>query len=118
MASSTHYDVTKPSELICQKAYEVVSKAGAQTSREKAVALFNFVRDTIKFGFTGRFDEASPVETLKSGRGHCNPQAGLFASLCNAVGVEARVHFVQISNDVLFGVLDNMGPKLLTHGYT
>lgn len=118
MSASTHYDVTEPSELIRQKAHEVISEAGAETSREKAVALFNFVRDTIKFGFTGRFDEASPEETLKSGLGHCNPQAGLFASLCNAVGVEAQVHFVQISNAVLFGVLGNMGPKQLTHGYT
>lgn len=76
------------------------------------------MRDTIKFGSTSRFDDATPEETLTWKRGLCNPQACLFASLYNAIGVKAWIHFVQISKDVLYGVLGNDAPDLLVHAYT
>jgi hypothetical protein len=88
--------------------------------RERALALYRFVRDEIRFGFTDRFDLATPDETLTRRRGHCNPQAALFASLCHAAGLEARVHFVTIADDILAGIFPGRAapPPRLTHSFT
>lgn len=114
------YRLSKPSVKVRETAAGVLKSAGLReesTQREKAVAMFNFVRDEISFGFTGRFDNASPDETLTLRRGHCNPQGALFASLCNAVGLPARQRFVAIGSDVLRGVLDGFTPPRLLHSY-
>lgn len=114
------YTLSNPSEKVCEAAAGVLKLAGLQqesAEREKAVAIFNFVRDEVAFGFTGRFDNATPDETLVSRRGHCNPQGALFASMCNAVGVSARQRFVAIGSDVLRGVLDGFTPPRLLHSY-
>jgi hypothetical protein len=76
----------------------------ARTEREKAIRLYRFVRDEIEFGFTSRFDAASPRETLEARRGHCNPQTRLLVALARASGIEARHHFVTISDRILDGV--------------
>lgn len=110
------FRISAPAPAVVQRADEVVSLAGAKTPRAKAVALFVFVRDSIKFGFTGRFDTASPEETLEAGVGHCNPQAALFASLLRAQGIPARQRFVNLSNGVLRGVL-SPPPARLMHSY-
>ncbi|CAM9407686.1 unnamed protein product, partial [Sphacelaria rigidula] len=102
--------------VITEKAQQIVSLAGACTPQAKARAIFLFVRDGIKFGFTRRFDNASPDETLRLGVGHCNPQGALFASLLQAQGIPARQRFVSLSNGVLRGVLSVPPPRLL-HSY-
>lgn len=112
----TAFRLSEPAPIIIKRASEVVSLAGAQTPKDKAIALFLFVRDSIKFGFTRRFDEASPEETLTFGVGHCNPQGALFASLLQAQGIEARQRFVNLSPGVLRGVLSPPPPRLL-HSY-
>jgi len=93
---------------------------GATTPEARALACFRYVRDEIRFGFTPRFDLASAEETLAFGRGHCNPQAVLFASLLHAVGVEARLHVVTISNEILAGIFPPPGgpPAQLAHIFT
>ncbi|CAN0432946.1 unnamed protein product, partial [Ectocarpus sp. 8 AP-2014] len=101
---------------VAKRANQVVSLAGATTPSAKAIALFVFVRDSIKFGFTSRFDAASPEETLEAGMGHCNPQGALFASLLQAQGIPARQRFVNLSNGVLRGVL-SPPPTRLLHSY-
>lgn len=88
----------------------------ARTERERAVAVHDFVRDRVRYGFTARFDEASPAETLASGVGHCNAQARLFVELARAAGLEARYHFVTLSGEVLRGVLASP-PATISHGY-
>ncbi|CAN0382335.1 unnamed protein product [Ectocarpus fasciculatus] len=110
------FRISAPAPAVVKQANQVVSLAGATTPRAKAVALFVFVRDSIKFGFTGRFDAASPEETLKAGMGHCNPQGALFASLLQAQGIPARQRFVNLSNGVLRGVL-SPPPARLLHSY-
>lgn len=110
------FRISAPAPAVVQRANEVVSLAGAKTPKAKAIALFLFMRDSIKFGFTSRFDTATPEETLKSGMGHCNPQGALFASLLQAEGIPARQRFVNLSNGVLRGVL-SPPPARLVHSY-
>ncbi|CAM9626530.1 unnamed protein product [Ectocarpus sp. 4 AP-2014] len=110
------FRISAPAPAVAKRANQVVSLAGATTPRAKAIALFVFVRDSIKFGFTSRFDTASPEETLEAGMGHCNPQGALFASLLQAQGIPARQRFVNLSNGVLRGVL-SPPPARLLHSY-
>lgn len=110
------FRLSAPAPAVVQRANDIVLLAGAKTPRAKAVALFVFVRDSIKFGFTSRFDSASPEETLKVGMGHCNPQGALFASLLQAEGIPARQRFMNLSNGVLRGVL-SPPPARLLHSY-
>eukprot|EP00903_Cladosiphon_okamuranus_P014298 g13280.t1 len=114
--TSRGFRISAPAPEVVQRANDVVALAGAKTPRAKAVALYVFVRDSIKFGFTGRFDMASPEETLQAGIGHCNPQGALLASLLQAQGIPARQRFVNLSNGVLRGVLSPAPPRLL-HSY-
>lgn len=114
MAAS--FRLSEPSPAVIKKANEIVSLAGAKSPREKGLALFLFVRDSIKFGFTRKFDSASPEETLCSGMGHCNPQGALFASLLQAEGIQAQQHFVELSPGVLRGILFPPPPRLV-HSY-
>lgn len=98
------------------------AKSGLTTEREKAIALHDYVRDHVKFGFTKYLDAAEPEYTLESGIGHCNPKTRLMVSLFRAAGLESYQHFVVIPCDILQGVLHpTIGwllPKQLSHAYT
>jgi transglutaminase-like putative cysteine protease len=74
---------------------------GAKTNEEKAIRIFNYVRDEIKFGFTEEFDQASPSYTLQTKQGHCNPQASPFKTLMNAVGIPTRLRLIPVYLDPL-----------------
>lgn len=80
--------------------------------------MFRFVRDKIRYGFTPAFDFATPEETLRFGRGHCNPQSVLFAALLRALGIPARSHFVTIGGDILEGLFPVGAPKRLAHAFS
>lgn len=86
---------------------EVVDRitTGVTTDREKAIALHDYVRDNIKFGFTKYFDAAKPDYTLDCGVGHCNPQGALMVTLLQEVGMEAHQHFVVLPKDILKDVV-------------
>ena len=64
------------------------------TELEKAIALHDYVRDTIKFGFNRYFDMSKPNDTLKLRIGHCNPKAELMVALFREAGLESHHHFV------------------------
>ena len=100
-----------------RQAAEIV--AGATSDRERAVRIYEFVRDEIEYGFTARFDAADPLFTLRTGRGHCNPQTALFVALARAADLEARQRFVSISDEVLDGVWPKRAPRsgVLDHSY-
>ena len=92
------------------------------SSRELAVALHNFVRDEIQFGFTYRFDLATPQHTLQQGRGHCTPKTNLLVHLLRQAGFEdATVVSVPIPNTVfdnLEGKGRNSFPGMVQHCFT
>lgn len=84
--------------------------SGATTDREKAIGIFNFVRDRVRFGWDGRFYDMRASEVLKSGIGYCNTKSTLFCAMLRGAGIPARQHFVDISARILDGLLDPRTP--------
>lgn len=93
--------------------------AGNRGTRARAVALHDAVRDQVRFGFTRAFDAATPAETLRAGRGHCNPQATLLVAALGAVDIPARQRFVTIERTILDGLFPEQAgpPERITHSY-
>ena len=96
------YAVDCDSESIRQQAHELT--AGVDTAAEKAVALFYFVRDGIRYNpyvpmFTLEDNRAST--TLGRGEGYCVQKAVLLAALARAAGIPARLGFADIRNHIL-----------------
>jgi hypothetical protein len=91
------------------------------TEREKAVALHDYVRDNVRFGFNRYFDAAEPEFTLACGRGHCNSKSRLMVALFRAAGLESFLHFVALPKRILNGALPAsrfwMIPAELSHSY-
>lgn len=92
-----------------------------ESEREKAVALHDFVRETVAFGFNKYFDASTPEYTLKYGRGHCNPKSCLMAALFKAAGLDCFQHFVVVPKKILKGVIPAsqfwMIPKEISHSF-
>ena len=95
---------------------------GLSTESEKAVALHDYVRDNIKFGFNRYFDLSTPDHTLELGVGHCNPQGELMTALFREADLEAYMHFVVLRKVVLKGAVSPsrywLIPTELSHCYT
>lgn len=106
--------MTQITSQLEQLALSVIGDATSE--RDRARRVHDFVRDSIRYGFTSRFDEATPTETLEAGIGHCNPQTRLFVELARAAGLEAKLHYVTISGEILRGVLPN-SPARISHGF-
>jgi len=91
------------------------------TDREKAIALHDYVRESVKFGFNKYFDAAQPDYTLACGHGHCNPKSRLMVSLLRDIGLEAYQHFVVIPKDILKDAIPPsrswLLPPELSHSY-
>ena len=63
--------------------------SGLTTDREKAIAIFNYVRDAVSYSFY--YDTAyGAVGTLSRGYGNCVDQAHLVIALSRAAGLAAR----------------------------
>jgi len=73
--------------------------------RENAIALHDYVRENVKFGFNKYFDASTPDYTLAYGLGHCNPKSRLMVALFNMLGLEAYQHFVVIPKAILKGAI-------------
>jgi len=91
--------------------------AGLHSDQEKAVAIHDFVRDEISYGFSSKFYDQKASEVLRKRRGFCNTKGALFIALLRAAKIPARQHFVDISPEILRGLLDP-GTEWLDHSYT
>jgi hypothetical protein len=78
---------------------------GARDDAAKAVAIHDFVRDRIPFGWAREFDEQTASAVLATGRGFCITKATLLLALLRAAGVPSRVQFVALDRDVLHGLV-------------
>ncbi len=102
-----------------QKSIEEIvanEKHHANNQTELAIALHNYVRDNVLFGFTPYFDAAQPIETLKLRLGHCNPQADLMVKLFREADILARFRPATINNEILLGAVTT--PRHLSHVFT
>lgn len=90
---------------------------GCSNDREKAVAIHNFVRDEIQFGWTKYYDRMKASQVLRMKKGFCNTKSILFIALLRAANIPARLHIVSIHSDILQGIID---PKVnyLDHAYS
>ena len=91
--------------------------SGRHNARERAVALHDFVRDEIRFGFTPHFYAMSAADVLAARIGYGQTKATLFIALLRAVGIEARQQFVDFDAAVWRGLLDLHTP-FVDHSYT
>jgi transglutaminase-like putative cysteine protease len=118
----------KCTEFIDWDAESVKRKADAltkrlQTDREKAVALYYFVRDEIKHNaYAPLYDperyKASAI--LEAGNGFCQQKAILLVALARAVGIPARLGFVDMLDHRLsrsFREMIGGVNRLPFHGY-
>lgn len=78
---------------------------GLGTDKEKAVAIHNWVRDNIMFGWTKSFWCDSATDVLKAKMGFCNTKSTLFIALLRCSGIPARQMFVTIHRDILKGIV-------------
>jgi len=104
-----------PDPAITATAERVV--AGLGTTRERAVALHDHVRDAVRFGFTARFHAMSASDVLATAVGYGCTKATLFVALLRAAGIEARQRFVELDAAVWRGLLD-LGTPCVDHCLT
>ena len=84
---------------IKEKALEVTK--GLQTDKDKAIALFYFVRDRIRHNaYTPLYDSNryKASSTLRAGDGMCQNKAILLVALARSVGIPARLGFVDVED--------------------
>ncbi|MEO1292093.1 MAG: transglutaminase domain-containing protein [Pseudomonadota bacterium] len=89
---------------------------GIPGRRERAIAVHDFVRDTVAFGWSGDFYAEAPFETLSRARGYSVTKTALFVALCRAVGLGARMRFVDLDARILNGIIDPGTPRV-DHAY-
>ena len=91
------------------------------SERLQAIALHDYVRDQVKFGFNQYFDASPPSYTIAFGYGHCNPKSHLMVALFQQAGLGAYQHFVVIPKEILKGAIPPsrywMIPSELSHSY-
>jgi transglutaminase-like putative cysteine protease len=89
---------------------------GLSDPRARALAIFHFVRDEIRFGWNEDGPQATASEVLKSGMGNALSKTTLFVALLRAAGVPARPFFVDLNVEVLRGL--GMPGPYIDHAWT
>jgi hypothetical protein len=104
LSDFTHPTVQAQAERLC---------VGLSDRREFLEYIFLFVRDEILFGFPPKWDAVKASETLEYQIGYCNSKATLFAALCKAVGIPARIHTGLIDIQIMYGIFPSISFPLL-----
>jgi hypothetical protein len=117
---SEFYDFNNP--LVKEKAFEIIKDA--KNDSEKAIALFYWVRNEIKYNMRTYmpFDKQNFVAsvTLKRKNGFCVSKSILLSTLARAVGIPARIHLVDLINHKISQkIIDFMETDVMYyHGYS
>lgn len=86
----------------------------------KVQAIYNFVRDDIKFGYNIS-DDIPASQILKDGYGQCNTKATLLMTLLRAVGVPNRIHGFTIDKELqkgaITGIWHKLSPQNILHSW-
>ncbi|TFF88855.1 MAG: transglutaminase domain-containing protein, partial [Promethearchaeota archaeon] len=104
------------------KAFEIVE--GLQTQKEKAIALFYWVRDEIKYNMSTYIPSVKSnfkaSVTLRRKNGFCVSKAILLSSFARAIGIPARIHLCDLINHKISQkIIDYMGTNVMHyHGYS
>ncbi|MHA1196688.1 MAG: transglutaminase-like domain-containing protein [Promethearchaeota archaeon] len=104
------------------KAFEIVK--GLDDNKEKAIALFYWVRDKIKYNMMSYIPKIKAnfkaSVTLRRGYGFCVSKAILLSAFARAIGIPARIHLVDLINHKLSQkIIDFMGTNVMHyHGYS
>ncbi len=114
------FTIESAHETIVECAHNVTDTC--KSDAEKAVKLFYFVRDSIRYNLfmISVFEEdfkASRI--LEWGKGYCVQKAVLLTALARAAGIPARMAFAQIRNHrVPEHIVQKMGSNIFPrHGY-
>ncbi|MCE7747213.1 MAG: transglutaminase domain-containing protein [Candidatus Heimdallarchaeota archaeon] len=83
--------------FVKNKALEIVKDA--ETETDKALSIFNWMKDNIKFSVSNTDAKAS--RTLKKGYGECANRTVLHVALLRAVGIPARMRYVDLKSELL-----------------
>lgn len=83
-------------------------------------AIYNFVRDEIKFGYN-LSDNISASAVLKDGYGQCNTKATLLMALLRATEIPNRIHGFTIDKALqkgaITGIWYKLSPKNILHSW-
>lgn len=83
-------------------------------------AIYNFVRDEIKFGYN-KSDDIPATAILKDGYGQCNTKATLLMALLRAVGIPNRIHGFTIDKALqkgaVTGIWYRLAPQNILHSW-
>ncbi|MGN6147993.1 MAG: transglutaminase-like domain-containing protein [Rhizomicrobium sp.] len=89
---SDHPDIRAQAEKLC---------ARAKGEAAKASAIFYFVREIVYHAADfAELNSYRASHVLKSGYGYCGAKASLFAALCRAAGLPARILFADVTNHI------------------
>ena len=105
-----------------EKALKITN--GLKTDIEKAIALFYWVRDEVKYNmytYLPQFKANLKASvTLRRMNGFCMSKAVLLSTFARAVGIPARIHMVDIINHkIAQWIIDLMGTNVFhCHGYS
>lgn len=88
--------------------------------RERVAAIYNYVRDEIKFGYN-KSDDISASAVLLDGYGQCNTKATLLMGLLRAVDVPNRLHGFTIDKALqkgaITGIWYDIAPQNILHSW-
>ncbi len=109
-------------KFVRDKAFKITE--GLETEKEKAIALFYWVRDEIKYNMLAynpsiKANFKASV-TLKRKNGFCVSKSILLSTFARAIGIPARIHLVDLINHKISQkVIDFMDTNVMHyHGYS
>ncbi len=76
----------------------------ADTDAQKVMAIHGFIK-TMPFGCAASFEHMSAGDVLRSGQGDCHTKGTLFVALMRCAGLPARLRFVTMPSDFLYGII-------------
>jgi len=97
---------------------------GLESQKEKAIALFYWVRDEIKYNMALFVPKVKNYfiasKTIRRREGFCVSKSILLSTLARAVGIPARIHLVDLINHLVSQkIIDFMGTNVMyVHGYS